>query len=648
MADIKTAISIEDKLSPALGRMISTMNKTITTMSKLDKASKGVFEETIDNTIKATNKMKDFQRILDHINDSSIEEVADTLDEVANKGEKAGKSVNNNFFKNLLKQSSQVAGAIYTLKQFGNAIEGVIKTSDRLTLMNARLGLISDNVDIAKSKIKSMALESRSSYMDMADSVSQIGILAGDAFNNNEDEIIKFMGTMNKMFKISGASAEAQSSAMYNLVQSLGAGTLIGQDYRYIRQNAPLFQKALQEYYGVGVDELKKMVELNKVSAKDMKKALFMYADTVNEKFESIPKTFADSMNELKTNFFYSLDGLNEKLNEFINTNAFSSFLAGIEDTFNAIFTYVDTFLNILSTITSFASQFEGLNRLVETLAYAVGVSLPLAFIYFGAVATAALLKPVIELIIAQWKVMLIILAIGLLLGIVHQLGATFRDVLGSIIFVLELIVGSVIALGQIFAKVLFEIAKLIMDSLVRPLKGVLLLIDGIAKCLDKVFNTNFSSFTGRAVNALAKIQEKVGEVTDVGEITNPLEWAKTGMNNFYGIYDKFTNKVGDVSKQLKSLGSTDDLGEIENLLSSGVPVDGVKGTVNTKGEVDISDEDLKLLKDISATEFINRYTTLRPVLNASFGDIRETANVDAILDRVGELMENALSESLA
>lgn len=64
-------------------------------------------------------------------------------------------------------------------------------------------------------------------------------------------------------------------------------------------------------------------------------------------------------------------------------------------------------------------------------------------------------------------------------------------------------------------------------------------------------------------------------------------------------------------------------------------------------GEVNISDDDIKLLKDVAATEFINKYTTLRPEMKVTFGDIRETADVGQIMTVIEDMVEEAYASSL-
>lgn len=65
------------------------------------------------------------------------------------------------------------------------------------------------------------------------------------------------------------------------------------------------------------------------------------------------------------------------------------------------------------------------------------------------------------------------------------------------------------------------------------------------------------------------------------------------------------------------------------------------------KDDVSITDEDIKLLKDVAATEFVNKYTTLRPEMSVQFGDVRETADVGKILEVIEDMVEEAYASVL-
>jgi tape measure domain len=98
-----------------------------------------------------------------------------------------------------------------------------------------------------------------------------------------------------------------------------------------------------------------------------------------------------------------------------------------------------------------------------------------------------------------------------------------------------------------------------------------------------------------------------------------------------------------------KLLGSEDsgmpDSGRDYDSGGSGSKIDG--GKLDSVDKVGISDEDLKYLKDISKVDYVNRYTTLRPVVNATFGDIRETADINELMGALEETIMELNSSSL-
>ena len=68
-------------------------------------------------------------------------------------------------------------------------------------------------------------------------------------------------------------------------------------------------------------------------------------------------------------------------------------------------------------------------------------------------------------------------------------------------------------------------------------------------------------------------------------------------------------------------------------------------GKINS--DVDINEEDLRLLKDIAAREFLLNMTAVTPQATISFGDVRETADVNKIMDALEDMVENAFATSL-
>ena len=111
--------------------------------------------------------------------------------------------------------------------------------------------------------------------------------------------------------------------------------------------------------------------------------------------------------------------------------------------------------------------------------------------------------------------------------------------------------------------------------------------------------------------------------------------------------------KNKDYSVEQEAPLSWDDLNfedpdfNLGNIGLDGGNLDKIGKVGKIEDDVSITDDDIKMLKDIAATEFVNKYTTLRPELQVTFGDVRETADVKKILGVLEDMVEDAYASVL-
>ena len=233
---------------------------------------------------------------------------------------------------NAAKSGAAFAGAAIGIEAAGRALKDMavsaIKTTDQLTQLRARINLINDGTQSTAEimdKVYQAANRSRGSYLDMADSVAKLNMLAKDAFNSN-DEAIYFVEQLNKQFKIAGASVEETSSAMYQLTQAMAAGKLQGDEFHSIMENAPMLAQAIASEMGLTVGQLKEMSSQGLITADIIKNALFNSAEETNAKFAEIPLTFQDIGTQLQNNLITAFQPVMEQ----IGSMASSDLLAGV------------------------------------------------------------------------------------------------------------------------------------------------------------------------------------------------------------------------------------------------------------------------------------------------------------------------------
>lgn len=230
----------------------------------------------------------------------------------------------------------QFAGAVTGIGLAANAVKDVAvaaaQTADQLTSIRSRINLINDGSQSTAEimdKIYSAANRSRGSYIDMADSVAKLNMLAKDAFSSN-DEAIAFVEQLNKQFKISGASVQEASAAMYQLTQAMAAGKLQGDEFRSIMENAPLLAQSIANEMGLSVGQLKEMSSQGLITADIIKNALLGSAEETNEKFSEIPMTFAEVGQSIQNQLIQAFQPVLEQISSIPQSGEFQALREGV------------------------------------------------------------------------------------------------------------------------------------------------------------------------------------------------------------------------------------------------------------------------------------------------------------------------------
>ena len=308
------------------------------------------------------------------------------LDRVARKAERAlGKSISNSLdsvrnkaqkvfgveipgLMDAAKSGAAFAGAAMGIEAAGRALKDMavsaIKTTDQLTQLRARIDLINDGSQSTAEimdKVFSAANRSRGSFLDMADSVAKLNLLAKDAFTSN-DEAIYFVEQLNKQFKIAGAGVQETTSAMYQLTQAMAAGKLQGDEFRSIMENAPMLAQSIAQEMGLSVGQLKEMSSQGLITADIIKNALFNSAEETNAKFAEIPMTFQDIGTKLQNDLIAAFQPVMEELGNMTSSDTFMSVLNELAFAFKVVAATAQVSIAIIK------GAFSGLSVVITTI----------------------------------------------------------------------------------------------------------------------------------------------------------------------------------------------------------------------------------------------------------------------------------------
>lgn len=622
-------------------------------------------------TLKAMFKLFDgYSTTIDKIN-RKTDQATDKLSKASGQTDKL-----NDKLKNTGASGSVAAKGIQKVVTAAVSLAGAIKgmqISDTLVGTSARLNLINDGLQTQaelQEKIYAAATRSRGLYFDMADAVAKLGLNAGDSFNSN-DELIGFTELIQKGFKVGGASGEEQSSAMLQLTQAMGSGKLQGDEFRSIMENAPMIADAIAKYVGIGKGELKELASEGAITSDIIKNAIFAAGDEINAQFATMPITFGDVWNKIKNGALKAFDNISQAVNKIINTESFMNVInaviiginilgmafGGIIDFIMAGWDLISPFLISLATV-----------WLVSIIGQLWAMVPPL-------IAQAS------AWMVIHAPMILLILLIGVIIYTLGQLGVTFQDIfvfvggllgvfvahfVNYFIMLWNTVAAFVNFFGNVFTNPIASVKALFYDMCVNVLGMIESLAQGIEDLLNKIpgvevsITSGISGLKDKLAAKSSSIKDEAGlkEFVKSKEFMDYSSAATTGGQIGNKVYGSISDTLSGLSGSLSSLttGTTSSgLTGLEGLNFGGANPDlgtsadptTVKGTgKNDSVEVDMSDEDLKYLRDIAEREYINKFTntTLAPNISVEFGDVKETADVDKVAKRIRTILQEEIA----
>lgn len=324
MGDIRETLVLADSFSQTFRNFDAAANAAINVAETFQKTLNEFSEGFLDGLVSSLNDSR--QR---------LEDMADAAGDAAEEQEKITKAVSEtedeirkaeeaeNKFTDSIRRSEISAGSLMgTISKIAGAVgvvklaENFIETSDEMSQITAKLNMINDGTRTTaqlQEEIYESAQRSRGSYLETANLVARLGMNAGDAFKSN-DEILQFAENLNKAFTIAGASAQEQASVILQMSQALGSGVLRGQEFNAVMAGAPNIMQYIADAMNVPKGKLREMAADGQITAETVKKAMLGATTQINKQFETIPKTFDSIMTTTENRL---VEGMSEVFNEW-------------------------------------------------------------------------------------------------------------------------------------------------------------------------------------------------------------------------------------------------------------------------------------------------------------------------------------------
>ena len=544
------------------------------------------------------------------------------------------------------------------MQRIGNGINGFMTYSDEAMMINSRIGMMNDGLmkhHELQKKILQMANDTRSGYAETVDLMSKLTM--SGAFDSTA-HVMDMTESINKAIRIGGGTDEMNKSAMLQLSQALGSGVLQGDELRSLSENAPYMMKVLADGLGVARGELKQMGADSELTTDVVIKAFENQRDVINSTFENIPRTWGDVTTKLGnswTNFMQRLANdqgtgvLNPLINQFyafaewLDTPQGMSFLLTIATVIEWITNGLVFMGNVVGTVASlFIENWDFISMmLLGVSAVLAGVLIPKLW---------AMVPPLIAQasawIVMNYPLLMVIGSVILFMTMLHSMGITTEQIIGTVTGIffglyafLYNLVADIWNLFAVFGEFLGNFCNDPLAATVRLFIGfadtVLGILESIANAMDALFGSSMAdTLAGWRSNMQSWADDTFGEQAVTIERMEKLDVA----DNFNKGYDFGVDLSNGATQIFEDLTTS-----MNSMGFEGGHIDSVGSIEDT---VDVSNEELEIMRELAEMESIQNFVTLTPKVNIKTGPVSKDVDIDEIVRRIEKSIEEEMEAS--
>lgn len=214
-----------------------------------------------------------------------------------------------------------------TVAEWGKAF---IDTASQVELLQSRIQLYSNTSVEATQIFQQLVQQANRAGTDInavANSFQRFAAAGKDAGISNQ-VILQFTDNLQKMARVSGASSQEASAAIYQLSQAFASGRLQGDEFRSVSEQLPTVLQVLAKQMGVTTGELKQLGSDGEIT-RDKLLLLNNATDDINAQFDRMPRTVDQAATALQNNLSVAIAELDQQIGASKFLAKFLDLLAG-------------------------------------------------------------------------------------------------------------------------------------------------------------------------------------------------------------------------------------------------------------------------------------------------------------------------------
>lgn len=170
----------------------------------------------------------------------------------------------------------------------------LVKLSDSYTkIQNSIVNVVSSTQELTQrtGELLRVANQSRSSFEATAALYGKLK-RATDELGISQDRVLRITDLINKGFIASGATGQEAANAVTQLAQGLASGTLRGDEFNSVAEQAPVILRAVSQETGKTIGQLREFAAQGGITADILIRSIEGYAATIDREFSRTATTF--------------------------------------------------------------------------------------------------------------------------------------------------------------------------------------------------------------------------------------------------------------------------------------------------------------------------------------------------------------------
>lgn len=220
---------------------------------------------------------------------------------------------------------------------FGMAALSIAKTADAMQGLENQVRLVTQGEEQREEVQRRLLVIANKNFADIEATTGsyQRNAFALAQLGKSQMDVLNFTDALSLAMRTGGRSMVEQKSAVYQLSQAMGAGKLMGDEFRALSENAPIILKYIAKEMGVAQGALKELGSEGKITSEIIYNAMMKARPEMEKMAQSLPITMSQAWQQVNNSYKTFIDN-------FMNgtggmSQGIASMLQGVGKNFDAL-----------------------------------------------------------------------------------------------------------------------------------------------------------------------------------------------------------------------------------------------------------------------------------------------------------------------